>query len=103
MDGPRPSSATAPSIWYDDVAVPHTKPGGNCRAASGGAVMGNSTGESRAVQNPLLRGLGLPRREVLDLGGHEVRGQALGHVADRGVGDDGDLLDVLVMVAHEAE
>src|SRR5690349_24571284 len=29
MDGPRPSSFTAPSIWYDAVAAPQTKPSGN--------------------------------------------------------------------------
>src|SRR4051794_10173749 len=29
MDGPRPSSCAAPSIWYDAVAAPHTKPSGN--------------------------------------------------------------------------
>jgi hypothetical protein len=29
MDGPRPSTATAPSIWYADEAAPKTKPAGN--------------------------------------------------------------------------
>src|SRR3712207_9582337 len=29
MEGPRPSSSTAPSIWYEAVAVPHKKPSGN--------------------------------------------------------------------------
>src|SRR3954447_23664641 len=28
IDGVRPSSATAPSIWYAAVAAPHRKPGG---------------------------------------------------------------------------
>src|SRR6187431_1635010 len=28
MDGVRPSSATAPSIWYADVATPHLNDGG---------------------------------------------------------------------------
>jgi len=28
MLGPRPSSATAPSIWYDAVALPQTKSDG---------------------------------------------------------------------------
>src|SRR5450756_1058524 len=31
MDGPRPSSVTAPSIWYDAVAAPHRKSWGNAR------------------------------------------------------------------------
>src|SRR5215212_6186199 len=34
IDGPRPSSATAPSIWYAAVAVPKTKPGGKRRPSS---------------------------------------------------------------------
>src|SRR5918998_1417762 len=29
MEGPRPSSSTAPSIWYEAVAVPHKNPSGN--------------------------------------------------------------------------
>ena len=29
IDGLRPSSATAPSIWYEAVALPNTKPCGN--------------------------------------------------------------------------
>ena len=29
MEGVRPSSATAPSIWYEAVAMPHTKSRGN--------------------------------------------------------------------------
>src|SRR3712207_2016073 len=29
MEGPRPSSFTAPSIWYEAVAVPHRNPSGN--------------------------------------------------------------------------
>src|SRR4051794_38206078 len=29
MEGPRPSTATAPSIWYEAVAVPKVKPRGN--------------------------------------------------------------------------
>ncbi len=39
IDGVRPSSATAPSIWYDAVAAPHKKPVGKvtvaCRAGWG--------------------------------------------------------------------
>ena len=31
MDGVRPSSATAPSIWYAEVATPHRKDGGQAR------------------------------------------------------------------------
>src|SRR5207248_151869 len=42
MDGPRPSSWTAPSIWYAEVAVPHRKPSGNDRGR--GAVMGGFLG-----------------------------------------------------------
>ena len=38
IDGVRPSSATAPSIWYDAVAAPHTKPSGK-RAERSGAVV----------------------------------------------------------------
>ena len=37
IDGVRPSSATAPSIWYDAVATPQTKPSGK-RADRSGAV-----------------------------------------------------------------
>src|SRR3712207_3714105 len=29
MEGPRPSSSTAPSIWYEAVAAPHKNPSGN--------------------------------------------------------------------------
>src|SRR5207302_8810536 len=42
MDGPRPSSWTAPSIWYAEVAVPQRKRSGNVRAR--GAVMGGFLG-----------------------------------------------------------
>ena len=31
IDGPRPSAWTAPSIWYEAVAVPQRKPGGKGR------------------------------------------------------------------------
>ena len=34
MLGLRPSSAAAPSIWYDAVAVPNVKPSGNFRPDS---------------------------------------------------------------------
>src|SRR3954451_10717845 len=37
MDGPRPSSATAPSIWYDAVDTPKRKPGGNIGRSGIGA------------------------------------------------------------------
>src|SRR5947208_2525547 len=39
IDGPRPSSLTAPSIWYEAVAVPHRKSGGNRRASNSGWVL----------------------------------------------------------------
>ena len=29
IEGSRPSSATAPSTWYAEVAAPHRKPGGS--------------------------------------------------------------------------
>src|ERR1044071_799027 len=35
IDGPRPSSLTAPSTWYEAVAVPQIKPGGNSRPVPG--------------------------------------------------------------------
>src|SRR5882762_6421454 len=39
MERPRPSSLTAPSIWYDEVAVPHRKsfgkPAGACPSVDG--------------------------------------------------------------------
>ncbi|MCQ0013820.1 hypothetical protein [Actinomadura madurae] len=31
IEGPRPSSRAAPSIWYAAVAAPQTKPGGKVR------------------------------------------------------------------------
>ena len=31
IEGPRPSSVLAPSIWKDAVAAPQTKPSGNWR------------------------------------------------------------------------
>ena len=37
MDGVRPSSVAAPSIWYDAVAVPQTKPGGNATSVPSAA------------------------------------------------------------------
>ena len=33
MDGERPSSEAAPSIWYDAVAAPQRKPGGKLIAS----------------------------------------------------------------------
>jgi hypothetical protein len=38
MLGPRPSSATAPSIWYADVPAPQTKSGGKL-SSTGGIVL----------------------------------------------------------------
>ena len=38
IDGTRPSSCAAPSIWYDAVAAPNTKPGA-CIAEPGGGEM----------------------------------------------------------------
>lgn len=52
--------------------------------------------------DPLPRLLDLSGREVADLRGDEVRSQVLGDVGEVGVGDHGDLLDVLLVVAHEA-
>src|SRR5262245_36427212 len=44
IDGERPSSATAPSIWYAAVAVPQRNPSGNARrSAVAGAVAGSTT------------------------------------------------------------
>src|SRR5688572_12089889 len=34
IEGDRPPSVTAPSIWYDAVAAPHRKSGGNRRAVT---------------------------------------------------------------------
>src|SRR5512140_2105953 len=34
IDGPRPSSFTAPSTWYDEVAVPHRNPFGKPEGAA---------------------------------------------------------------------
>ena len=42
MEGVRPSSAAAPSIWYDAVAAPHRKPSG--KAQAGGGVGGGRRG-----------------------------------------------------------
>src|SRR4051812_50219831 len=38
MQGPRPSSAAAPSTWYAAVAAPHTKSFGNSRGSSGSLI-----------------------------------------------------------------
>jgi hypothetical protein len=38
IDGPRPSSETAPSIWYAEVALPHRNFGGNLTAAPSSSV-----------------------------------------------------------------
>ena len=38
IDGPRPSSLAAPSIWYADAAKPHVKPGGKRWASASGLV-----------------------------------------------------------------
>ena len=44
IDGPRPPSCTAPSIWYDAMATPSSKPGGSSRAVSAAvAVSGRSS------------------------------------------------------------
>src|SRR2546423_13729661 len=45
IEGPRPSSLTAPSIWYDAVATPQTKSSGkvDCAIKSSCVVLGNST------------------------------------------------------------
>src|SRR5215207_1542811 len=58
MEGPRPSSATAPSIWYAAVAVPKTKPGGKRRPSS---ITPPPYGPGRAGQSrpaPEARGSG---------------------------------------------
>src|SRR5215213_2123222 len=55
IDGPRPSSLTAPSTWYEAVAVPQIKPRGKSRPLllACGAVLepneGNSAVEASAV------------------------------------------------------
>jgi hypothetical protein len=38
MDVPRPSSLTAPSIWYEAVATPQTKPSGKVIPAGAGCA-----------------------------------------------------------------
>jgi hypothetical protein len=44
MDGVRPSSAAAPSIWYEDVATPHWKVGGKSTCGSSGPGAGVTVG-----------------------------------------------------------
>src|SRR5689334_9158618 len=48
--GPRPSSSTAPSIWYDAVLVPKRKPGGSAGKAGAG------TGTIMSVTVEIRRG-----------------------------------------------
>src|SRR5262249_59585706 len=55
------------------------------------------------AQNPALRRLALAGLEMPDRRRHEVRCQLLGNRAQRRVGDDRDLPDVLVVIANEAE
>src|SRR5258706_9586552 len=56
-----------------------------------------------AAEDPLLRGFGVAGTKVLHRGRYEMRRELLGDVAHRRIGDDRDLLDPLVVVAHEAE
>ncbi len=39
IETPRPSSVTAPSTWYEDVAVPHKNPFGKLRPGSTPAAL----------------------------------------------------------------
>ncbi len=68
-----------------------------------GRCPGELPGESRAAQDPLVRCLGLPRREPPDFSRHKVRSQTFDHLNQSGIGHHGNLPDVPMMVAHEAE
>lgn len=51
-ESPRPSSWTAPSIWYAAVATPQAKPGGNdgnARSLASPIVTGQGTRDGTAV------------------------------------------------------
>src|SRR3712207_276345 len=62
MLGPRPSSATAPSIWYEAVAVPQTKSGGNvdmnapfrCSDEQSDDVVSQPCGSTKAEVHPVF-------------------------------------------------
>src|SRR5262249_26028290 len=57
----------------------------------------------RPAHDPPPRRLDFPGRKMPDLRRHEVRRQLLHEIAQSGVGDDGHLLDVLVVISNEAE
>src|SRR5689334_16703810 len=48
MQGPRPSSSAAPSIWYADVAAPNLKCGGNPEIAAS-ITRFSAVGETRLL------------------------------------------------------
>jgi hypothetical protein len=58
---------------------------------------------SSAAHDPLLRGLEISRRKAPDLGRHEMGSQLLRDLSESGIGDDRDLLDLPVVIAHESE
>ena len=49
MDGPRPSSSNAPSIWYEAVAEPQRKSEGNWRPEGREVVIGMSFGRAEVA------------------------------------------------------
>jgi hypothetical protein len=66
IDGVRPSSRTAPSIWYADVAAPHRKAGGKVTGVAGFSESGmealpkgsrrpKTEGEGRKEEGPERR------------------------------------------------
>src|SRR3712207_1048498 len=61
IEGPRPSSSTAPSIWYEAVAVPHRNPSGN-RTIFSSLSVSLAGGASRFAPRRVLRGLHQPYR-----------------------------------------
>ena len=69
MDGVRPSSSTAPSIWYDDVATPHRNVAGRLSIGSGEPPAADSVSRAVVVVFMSLQG-------VLRLVGGQSRGRA---------------------------
>src|SRR6185503_4274056 len=81
----RPARTGTPSRWTT----------GRPRASRGGSRL--------RAHDPLLRGCGGPGRKVLDRRRDEVRRELLRDTAQRRVGHDRDLPDVLVVIADEAK
>src|SRR5690348_11043225 len=73
MDGDLPSTSCAPSIWYDDVAAPHTKSAGSELKASTEGVPSFSFVMSRRACDTAARLRSVRQCAGLRLCGHPPR------------------------------